>query len=81
MEKKYEARVGKYVMALEMCRIPENRGILYAEWEKEINADGGDLTDEGKLENDIFDAMLEDEYQEVWDWFFKLREENEEEKI
>ena len=73
-------RVQFYTAAISRCNDPKRVAKYYLSWEEEINADGGDLTEEGKLENDIFDAMLEDESQKVWDWFSKLKKESEEEE-
>lgn len=79
MEKKYEARIGKYVMALAMCRIYENRGILYAAWDKEM-ADVDFVPDEEapyyNAENDIFDEMIAVEDEEVIKYYNIYRKED-----
>lgn len=78
MEKKYEARIGKYVMALNMCRIDENRGILYAAWDKEMN-DVDFIPDEEasyyNAECDIFEEMIAVEDPEVIEYYNIYREE------
>lgn len=67
-------RVQFYIAAISKRNDPKKKAELYVSWEKEINEDGGDTTPEGIVENDIFDAMLEDESKKVWDWYFKLRD-------
>lgn len=79
MEMKYEARIGKYVLSLKMCCIPENRGIHYAAWEKEMN--DVDFVPEEEVpyynaENDIFDEMIANEDPEVIEYYNIYREED-----
>ena len=55
-----EMAAAYYIDMLEDCMIPENRGMIFAEWANSI---------ENELEQEVFDEYFADESQDTKNWF------------